>query len=282
MKGPAGCTGTFTKASVATMRQGAAGCYELDGVITIAVTPVGANTKSVTLYVQDAAGGVYSAMKVSCSSTSATHMCTAFATAKNVLAGRTVTLQGQFTKSSAAKGGFEAFYLDSITDSAAGTPPTPTTLAQADLERSTTTASTGSPTAAYWFQMVTANVTDKLVMFDWSPPEFKGTGTCPQYGFGLTPMSAGSTAGTACSGTTQPAGQATVNPKEVLVGTSFYSGFKYTTDCACAAMYMSPLPTAGQGVTGTVSGILGYEVPTGQTVGYLYLEPLKNADFMIQ
>ena len=203
------------------MRQAAkSGCYELDDVVTLAVTYVGANTTSVSIHVQDSAGGDYSAIQLACSTTSSSHPCTAFSSAKTILAGRKVTVQGLYIKSSAAKGGYESFEIDNITDEGAGVSPAPAAVAEADLERSATTTMSGKPVAANWFQVVSATISDKLVMFDWSPPEFAraNMSACPKwFGFGLIPTSAGATPGAACNGTTQPAGQTTVNPKEVLV-----------------------------------------------------------------
>jgi hypothetical protein len=144
----------------------------------------------------------------------------------------------------------------------------------------------GKPSAAYWFQLVSANISDKLVMFDWTPPEFKrsGAGTsCPQqFGFGMIPTSAGATAGMACSGMTQPAGQTTVNAKEVLVSTDYYTGFNVSSDCACPFMGTTTL-TSGMGTSGTIKAILDYDVPYGSTAGYQYLSPLNSTtDFKVQ
>jgi hypothetical protein len=286
---PMGCTAggaAYAQASISNMRQAKSGCFELDNVVTLAVTPTTANSKSITIHVQDANGGDYSAMKLSCSSTSTTHMCAAFASAKNILAGRSVTVQGLYTKSSAMKGGFEAFYIDSISDGGSATAPSPAALTESDLERGTTMSGGGKPMAAYWFQTVNATLSDKLVMFDWSPAEFKRSGSstsCPQwFGFGMIPTSAGATAGQACSGMTQPAGMTAVNPKEVLVSTDFYGGFTFSTDCACAATHSNPVPTAGQGVSGAITAVLDYDVVYGQTTGYQYLVPMQNASFNIQ
>ncbi len=282
----AGCT-SYPSSTIATMRQAAkSGCFELDNVITLAATYVGSSSTSVTLHVQDALGGDYSAVQLSCSESSTTHPCTAFSTAKGILTGRKVTVQGLYLKSSAAKGGYETFEIDSIADAGSGTAPSPAPLQEADLERSSTMSTGGKPMAAYWFQVVSANLTDKLLMFDWSPPEFARGGTstsCPQwFGFGMIPTSAGATAGAACSGTTQPAGQTTVNPKEVLIGTAYFTGFTYTCDCACNTYTPpDPAPTAGQGTSGAIKAILDYDVVYGQTTGYQYLSPLTNANFTI-
>ena len=114
---------TYTASSIANMRQGNSGCFELDGVVTLATTPVSSKGTSVTIYVQDAAGGTWSGLRLSCSSTSTSHPCSAFATAKNVLAGRSDNVTGHYIKSSAAKGGYEEFPIDSISDVGAGTAP---------------------------------------------------------------------------------------------------------------------------------------------------------------
>jgi hypothetical protein len=278
------CT-TWAASTIANMRGGSSGCYELDNVVTLAVTPSGANTKNVYVHVQDAAGGDYSAIKLTCSISSTAHMCTVMAAVKATLAGRKVTVQGTYEKSSAAKGGFEGFFIDTITDNGTGTAPAPAALAPADLERSTTTAASGKPMAAYHFQVVTANITDKWVMYDWSPAEFTRSGStaCPQmFGFGMIPSSVGATAGAACNGMTQPAGQGAVNAKEILVSTDYSGGFKFSSDCKCAAMFKNTLIMAGQGVSGSVSGLLDYDVPYMQTTGYQYFAPMMDASFPIQ
>jgi hypothetical protein len=284
-----GCTApgmAYAQSTISTMRQAKSGCFELDNVVTIATTPVGTNTKSVSIHVQDAAGGDYSAIKLDCSSTSMTHMCAAFTSAKSILAGRKVTVQGLYIKSSQMKGGFEIFYIDNISDGGAATAPAPATLMEGDLQRGASMSNGGKPMAAYWFQMVTANISDKLLMFDWSAPEFKRSGSstsCPQqFGFGMIPTSAGATAGSACNGMTQPSGQSTVNAKEILVSTDYYGGFKFSSDCACAGAHMDPIPTSGQGVTGSITALLDYDVVYGQTTGYQYLAPLDNASFNIK
>src|SRR5581483_4052826 len=125
-----------------------------------------------------------------------------------------------------ASSGFEMLELDNVTDNASGTAPAPVAIGPSDIERSVTMMSTGKPAAAYYYQIVTTSITDKLMMYDWSPAEFAYNGH--QYGFGMAPSSAKLTAGASCNGgTTQPTGMAS-NPKEVLVGTELYGGFKTT------------------------------------------------------
>jgi hypothetical protein len=275
-----GCQGIYSKSTIAAMRQNASGCYELDNVVTIATTPTSATGKSVNIYAQDSAGGPYSAEHFGCSSSSTSHPCAAFTTAKSILVGRSVTITGLFIKSAASKGGFEEFYIDSIADNAAATAPAATAVTLAAIER-------GGNMPADWFQMVTTTIAagDKLQMYDWTPPEFTGTGTCPQYGFGMLPASVTGTATAACpaSGTAQPAGQAAVNASEVLVGTDFYDGFLYTSDCACGpAMYpTAKLMATTTTVMGAITVLLNYDVPYGSTTGYQFIDPITDAGFQL-
>jgi hypothetical protein len=255
------------------------GCFELDNVVTVAVTPISTKSTSIRIIAQDPSGGDYSAMLVSCYSMSAKYPCSAFPMAKNILANRSITVQGYYEKS--AMGGFEYLSLDSVTDNAAGTPPAPQAVMLADIER-------GASKPAWWFEKVTLTISaaDQLVMFDFSPPEFKSTKMPPptcgiEYGFGMKPTSASGTAGAACMGTTtQPPGQTTVNANEVLFGTDYYAGFTANSECTClSAKTMKPYPgllSATSTLQGTVSGILFYDTAAG--AGYQYLSPMLNAD----
>jgi len=90
---------------------------------------------------------------------------------------------------------------------------------------------------------------------------------------------AGATPGAACTtGTTQPAGIATPNPAEVLIGTDFFKGFTTSSDCRCAKTYTDMEPSATSKVTGTIGGILVFDVPFQATTGYYYLAPKALAD----
>jgi hypothetical protein len=275
-----GCS-VYTKSTIAAMRQAAtSGCFEVDNVVSVAVTPITANSTSIRIVAQDAAGGDYSGVLVSCYDSATTkHPCTAFPTAKNILAGRSITVQGYYAKGAAAAGGYEYLSLDSVTDNASGTAPAAKAVLLADIER-------GAMKPAYWFQKVTLTIAaaDMLGMFDFSPSEFKSTtagATCGSYyGFGMKPKSASGTAGAGCSGTTQPAGQATVNANEVLFGTDFHGGFTANSQCACISTktnmpYPGLLSTTST-LSGTVSGILFYDAYSA--AGYQYLSPLLDAD----
>ena len=45
---PSGCGGVYAKSTIAAMRQGAPGCYELDAVVTLAIAPTTSGAKVVT------------------------------------------------------------------------------------------------------------------------------------------------------------------------------------------------------------------------------------------
>jgi hypothetical protein len=272
----AGCAGVYTTSSVAAMRQGTvSGCFEMDNVISIGTTP---STKSPKLYVQDAGGGMFSAMMTSCSSTSTAHPCTVSAQVAAIATGRSVTVQGTYIKSKST--GYENFYIDTITDNGAGTAPAAATATLGDVSR-------GGTNKGLAFQRVTATISgsDPLVMYDWTPAEFVYTGAtkCPyQFGFGMIPKSANATATMACTnGTSQPAGQTTPNAAEILVGTDFYKGFTLSSDCQCAKMFSDMEPAAGSQLKGSISGILVFDVPFGGTTGYYYIAPQSGADAAI-
>jgi hypothetical protein len=272
---------TYTKTTIAMMRTPASAHQdvELDGVISLGITP---STKSPKIFVQDAAGGDFSAIMARCETSSMTHPCT-MATASTVAGiqdGRTVTIQGTYSKS---KNGFEALYIDNIMDTGAGTMPAPATVTLADIGRS-------ANNPKYWFQRITVDMgTVTLKGFDWSPAEFKytaGTGGCPaEFGWGMVPSTSTDTVGSACSAANaQPATAVTGMPPadEVLIGTDFYKGFTYSTDCACAAKYKDTVVTAANTMSGKINGVLIGDVPYMQTTVYQYVAPKANADVTLQ
>ena|GEM_PF-3407153 len=261
---------SYTTSTVAAMRQAAKpGKFSLTAVV-IAKTP---STKAPKIFVQDAAGGDFSAMLAECSSGS-THPCSVTAAVAGTTVGNEVTITGTYIKSGAAKGSFEAFYIEGFTDGSAATVPTPTALAAADVAR-------GASKPANWFQHVTFTITDAWKMYDWSPAEFIFTGAtkCPyQTGFGMIPTSVTATATAACTDiTSQPAGQLTPLATEILISTDFYSTFNASSDCRCAAKFSNKEPTATTTLTGAVSGILLYDVPVGSSTGHQMFAPLSTA-----
>ncbi len=267
------CT-TYTVSTVAAMRQAAKpGCFEFDNVISIGTTP---STKSPQLYVQDAAGGDFSAMQTKCSSTSTSHPCTVAAAVAAIVDGQSVTIKGTYIRT--ASTGFEEFFIDSATDNGAGTAPAPATATLADIERASTSVNLR-------FQVVTTTIdaADTLDMYDWTPVEFADTEAtaCPfQFGFGMIPKSVtGITEGSACAGSaSQPAGQATPNAAEVLIGTDFFKGFTVSSDCKCAKTFTDTEPAKASTLSGTVTGVLVFDVAFGASVGYTYLAPKTLAD----
>ena len=276
MDGGSSCS-TYSMSSIHAMRMGAtSGCFELDGVVTIATTPQGASSTSIRIIAQDSAGGDYSGIVLNCYSTSSSHPCTAYSTAKSILPGRTVTVQGFYEKASAMKGAYEYFSIDGITDTASGTAPAPASVMLSDIER-------GGNQPKYWFQKVSLTIAagDQLKAYDWTPPEFKATSGCHVYGFGMLPKSATGTATPACSGTTtQPAGQTSPSANEVLFGTDYYTTFKANTECTClSSSTMMPYPGLLQStstLSGAVKGILFYDAYS--SAGYQYLSPVADAD----
>jgi len=271
--GTANACVSYLTSPIATMRQGTPGCFKLENVVSLGVTP---STKSPKLFVQDAGGGDFSAMLTKCSSTSTSHPCSVNAAVAAIPDGHSVTITGTYIRTSSTT--FEEFFIDSITDNGAGTVPAPATATLANIERSGTAKNLR-------FQRVTANISaaDMLQMYDWTPSEFSNTSAtaCPyQFGFAMLPKSVtGQTATPACtSGTAQPAGQVSPNAAEVLIGTDFFKGFTVSSDCRCAKTFTDMEPSATSTLTGAVSGLLVFDVPFGGTVGYYYLDPKTTAD----
>ena len=276
---------SYTVATVATMRQGAPGDYELDDVVAIGLTP---STKSPKIFVQDAAGGDFSAVRANCSSTSAKHPCTMASTVATVALGHKVTIKGTFIKSTKAQGLGEDFYIDSITDNGAGTAPPPATVTLADIQVSAVANATTTVPAnqKLWYQHVTVTSPGTMVVYDLSPTElvFSGATQCSyQLGFALIPMgTAGAMTPAACTGSgstaTQPAAVATPDSARVLIGTDFYKTFTVSSDCKCAAMFSDTQVTPAMTTT-TLDGILVYDTVFGSSpvVTYQYLAPLTKA-----
>ncbi|MEO8846571.1 MAG: hypothetical protein ABI591_20100 [Kofleriaceae bacterium] len=271
--GGSGCA-SYTDSTIATMRMGTVtGCYKLTNVVTLGVTP---STASPRLFVQDAAGGDFSALETKCSSGSTAHPCTIAAMVKLIPDGHSVTVTGTYIKTAATT--FEEFFIDNVVDNGAGTPPAAATATLAQIER-------GGTAANLRFQRITITIAaaDMLQMYDWTPGEFANTSAtaCPyQFGFGMLPKSVtGTTAAAACaSGTAQPTGQASPNAHEVLIGTDFYKGFTVSSDCRCAKTFTDMEPSATSTLSGTVGGLLGFDVPFGGSAGYYYLDPKSATD----
>jgi hypothetical protein len=270
------CT-TYAPSSIASMRQGKPGCFELDSVVAIALTP---STKSPRLFIQDSAGGPFSAIMTKCSSTSTSHPCTVASTVANTTLGHAVTVQGTYIRSNSTM--FEEFFVDTIMDKGAGTPPAPGAAVLTDIE-------SNSKSRGLAFQKVTTTIAaaDTLLMYDWTPSEFVYTGAtkCPyQFGWAMIPMSvAGATPGAACpsGNASQPATQTNPNAAQVLIGTDFYNGFHVSSDCRCTAMFQDKQPTANSKVVGAITGLLVFDVPFGSTTSQMYLAPQADADFPI-
>ena len=278
-----GTTKIYIMSSIANMRQNKVGNYELDNVVSITPSEGG---KTLKAYVQDAAGGDFSAMQIKCSSGSMTHPCpmtgTVYPNLKNLAAGHSVTVQGTYIKSSMTH--IEEFYLDSITDNGnAMMMPAPATLKLADIQR-------GALTTKTWYQHVNVTLTDSLKVYDMIPAEFLRsagcmTAGCPcVFGWAMVPSLTMAPAPAMCNGTTIPAMSAPSNMAEVLIGTDFFKQFKLSSDCACAAKYMDTLITTTQTVASgaVISGILSFDSQFMTMNYYQYLAPLQVSDFPIK
>lgn len=248
------------------MRQGAGGCFRLANVVSMGATP---GSTSSNLHIQDPLGGSFSAMRASCSSTSSTHRCLLAGSVSGTSNGHSVTVTGTYVRSASTHA--EQFFLDSLTDNGAtATVPPPAIATLATIQRSSTSYDVA-------FQKVQVNVVDQLVMYDWTPAEFAivGAAMCPyQLGFGMAPMSAGLTPTAACtSGMSQPTGQVSPSPAEVLIAMDFYAGFTVTSDCRCALGFNAKEPSAASRLSGMINGFLVWTVPFGAPAGFMYFAP---------
>lgn len=275
----------YMPSTIADMRKGAPGDYELDNVIAIALTP---STGSPHLYVQDAAGGDFSAMETMCLTSSTSHPCTVATTVHTTVIGDKVTIKGTYIKGKLSEGGTESFYIDSIMDNGAGTKPAPLTLTETDIERTVdlSTSMAFDAFRAKFYQMATVTPSEDLKMYEWTPTVLKYSGTWPGctkvpyvFGFGLIPASVtGVTAVAACMNNTTPGGtQMTPDPKEILIGTDFYKDFTVSSDCQCAK---SPTTVPASGTTWpkstAMSGIVNYDAVFMTNNGYRFFSPIPS------
>src|SRR5262249_48942281 len=117
--------------SIVAMRTppGKPGCYAITGVVAARTS-----SQSVPrIFLQDSAGGDYSAIMAKCLTT-APHACspTALPTALTLSAGESVTLKGDYHHGKIT--GFEEFSIEEIVDNGATLPvPAPITLPLADI-----------------------------------------------------------------------------------------------------------------------------------------------------
>lgn len=272
---PNACT-SYTTMPISGMRQMKSGCYELDNVVTTALTASATNPH---LYVQDAAGGAFSAMMTECESHSMTHPCSVASTVSGLAVGHSVTVKGTYIKTSSTT--FEEFFIDSVTDNGATTPIAPATAQLKDIERSGSNAG-----LRFQYVSVDINTGDALEMYDFSPSEFADSSAtaCPyETGFGMIPKSAPGAAvasagcATVGSGATQPTGVSSPNAAEVLFATDFYKSFEVDSDCKCAKA-PSTMPETTTTFSGTLKGMLMFDVPFNGTTGYYYIDPTSATD----
>ena len=270
----AGTCPSYATSTIAAMRTaGVNGCFKFVNVVSIGLAP---SATSPRLFVQDAGGGGYSAMMMTCSTTMATHLCPVASSVAAITDGRSVTVTGSYVKSSTTH--VEEFFLDSISDIGVGSTPAAAAANLAQIERSSTAYDLA-------FQHVTTTLSGPgagLVMYDWTPSEFVFTGAaaCPYQkgGFGMIPQSINAGPGAACAdGTSQPAGQVVPNGAEVLIGTDFYKGFTISSDCRCAKTYAFVIPTVSSTLSGSIDGILVFDSAPGASAGFFYVAPKTNS-----
>ena len=268
------CT-SYTAGPIASMRMGTkSGCFELDNVVTTALT---ASTTNPHLFVEDSAAGPFSAMMTECESHSTTHPCSVASTVTGLAMGHSVTVKGTYIKTKSTT--FEEFFIDTVTDNGATTAIPAATATLADIER-------GGSNAGLRFQYVSVNIPagQELEMYDFTPVEFTDSAatSCPFVtGFGMIPKGMGTVATAQCVGSgsaaTQPGGVATPSANEVLFGTDFFKTFEVDPDCKCART-PSVEPTTTSTYSGTLKGMLLFDVPFNGTMGYYYIEPTTAAD----
>jgi hypothetical protein len=280
---------SYTKTTIAAMRQGKPGDYELDGVIVLGVT----QQSSPKLVVQDAAGKDFSAILGSCSSSATSkYPCSAAAMITALKPGESVTLQGTYIKSSAvapSTAPFEEFHIATFADNGAGTLPTPLALTVDDVKK-------GATKSANYYQRFSITLAQSLVLYDLTPSEFvamyngKPETQCPfMNGFAVIPQGAAAAAPADCSGTgataTQPTPIATPNAAEILIGTDFHgtsaapaSGFDFSADCRCTTKFKTKQLAPTSAVSGTLSGIVMLGSTGPGTPVFTYVAPQTEAD----
>jgi hypothetical protein len=267
---------SYLRTSVAEMRQATgSGCFELERVVVAARTP---SSSVPRVYVQDKAGGPYSAIRAKCDG-SPTHACPA-ETARQVeslIDGSEVTIRGYYLQGSVS--GFEELYLDDVRDEQRLVAiPIPARVSLTELSRD-------ERARAHWFQVVDGEVPtqDPLVMYDFSPPEFARTGSCPtRSGFAVIAASiAPSASASDCTSASGSTGVGPTDGRELLIGREFYKEFFASTDCACAAASKQHLLSATSTLTGPIHGVLTPELKLGTSQIFQVFHPLSKAAFPI-
>jgi hypothetical protein len=276
------CTTGYTETTIAAMRSAArSGCFSVGTMANVVAIAQQSSSAHGTMILQDevATAADFSALNASCdprmSAQTAGYACTVFSSFKSATIGNRIKVGGFYVHTSA---GLEFFnIIDQFTDTgAAGTKPPALALTVADVKRTATTL-----TAAKLYQY--ANVTlgtgeSPLKAYEWAPAALMptGTSTCNNFpntfGFGLIASNsadAGSP-GPACTGMGVPMPAPTPSADEILISTSYYSGFKYTSDCKCN---QSGIVLAATDTFTKLQGIVEYASGTIPTIA-----PLTNAD----
>lgn len=266
------CT-SYTRTTIASLRSArGSGCFELSDVVLLARTP---SASAPRVYLQDRAGGDFSALMAKCSDMGA-HPCpldTQSAVAQ-LLDGSAVTARGYYQQGS--QSGFEELYLDSLSDNGSfAMRPAPVALDPTELAKD-------ARKPAVWFQTVRVDIPagDPWLVADMSPTELALGATCPRWsGFAMIPASRGAPAAGDCVNGENPPTASPAPDGEILIGRQFYDGFWASSDCACAVAHKQHLISSFSTLTGPVRGVLILEQMHGFTVQVF--EPLSKADFPI-
>ncbi len=267
------CT-SYAETGIAALRTArGSGCFELKDVVVVARTP---SSKSPRLYLQDRAGGDFSAVMAKCDPASSSHPCPQQTQADltKLLDGASLTARGYYHQGS--QSGFEELYLDSVIDSGSlALPPAPLLLEPADVAKE-------ARRPAAWFQRVAITVppADPWVIADLSPAELALGSTCPRFaGFAMLPASKGVPVAADCVNGENPPSASPAPAGEILIGRQFYDGFWASSDCACALDHKQHLISSFSTLVGTVKGLLLLEQIRGFTVQVF--EPATKADFPV-
>ena len=265
---------SYAESSIAALRTAdGSGCFELKDVVLVARTPSGASPR---LYLQDRAGGDFSAVMAKCDTSSSSHPCPQQTQADlaKLLNGSSLTARGYYHQGS--QSGFEELYLDAVVDNGSlAEAPAPLVLEPADLAKD-------ARRPAAWFQRVALTVppADPWVIADLSPPELAFGNTCPRFGgFAMLPASKGAAPAADCSNGENPPAASPAPEGEILIGRQFYDGFWASSDCACALDHKQHLISGFSTLVGNVRGLLILEQIRGFTVQVL--EPATKADFPV-
>jgi hypothetical protein len=263
----------YVDATIAELRQAdGSGCFQLSHVVLAARTP---SVQSPRLYLQDPAGGDFSALMAKCAGDSQ-RACPASAVSatRDLLNGSLVTVRGYYHQGS--RSGFEELYLDAVIDEGSfADVPAPVVLSASDVAKSARRPES-------WFQVVSVTIPedDPWVMADLSPSELELGSECPRWaGFSMVPASRALPVPADCTNGQNPDGSSAAMGDEILIGRQFYDSFWASTDCACAVTQHQHLLSPYATLVGATRAVLMLSQSNGAT--FQILQPLAKRDFPV-